>query len=170
MKKVIILFVLIFASKASFSQSIFDKLEDLDEVSSVVVTKDAFELIKKFPDAQTDDLEIFNTAKGLEELKVFSTEDMKIAAEMDRMVNTAIKKSNLTQLMRVKDKGSRVKIYIKSTKNKDIVSEVLMYVKNADKDNKEDKPSATIITLVGEIDVNKLSKIAGNYQKKSKDD
>ncbi len=167
MKKVIILLAFIFAANVGFSQSMFDKLEYLDEVSSVVVTKDAFELIKKFPDAQSEDMEIINTAKSLEELKVFSTEDMKIATQMDEMVNKAIKSSNLTQLMRVKDKGSRVKIYIKSTSNKDIVSEVLMYVKSSDKEDKDDKPSATIISLTGEIDVNKLAKIAGNYEKKS---
>ncbi len=161
MKKVIILLAFIFVANTAFSQSMFDKLEDLEDVSSVVVTKDAFELLKKFPDALDEDMEIFNTAKGLEELKVFSTENVSIAADMERMVNTAIKKSSLTQLMRVKDKGSRVKIYIKSTKNKDIVSEVLMYVKSSGEEG-----SSTIISLIGEIDVNKLSKIANDYKKK----
>lgn len=166
MKKVIILFAFIFISNIGFSQSLFDKLEDLDDVSVVVVTKDAFELLKKFPDAQSEDMEIFNTAKGLEELKVFSTENTSIANDMESMVNKAIKGSNLIQLMRVKDKDSNVKIYIKSTKNKDIVSEVLMFVK--DKDGGE-KSSSTIISLIGEIDVNKLSKIASDYQKKGED-
>lgn len=163
MKKVIIIVALIFSSNIMLAQGMFDKLEDLDDVSAVIVTKDAFELLKKFPDATSDDMEIFNTAKGLEELKVFSTENTTIATKMETMVNKAIKDSNLTQLMRVKDEGTRVKIYIKSTKNKDMVSEVLMFVKNKEKDG---KPTATIISLIGEIDVNKLSKIANDYQKK----
>lgn len=165
MKKVIVLLTLFLTSSLAFSQSIFDKLEDLDDVSTVVVTKDAFELLKKFPDAASGDMEVLNAAKGLEELKVFSTENESIAADMEKMVDRAIKNANLTQLMRVKDKGSRVRIYIKSTKNKDIVSEVLMYVKNS---NKEDKLSSTVISLTGEIDVNKLSEIANDYKKKSK--
>ncbi len=45
------------------------------------------------------------------------------------MVNSAIKKQNLTQLMRIKEDDSRVKIYVKATKNKDYVSEVLMFIK-----------------------------------------
>lgn len=163
MKKVILILALAFSSNIMLAQGMFDKLEDLDDVSAVIVTKDAFELLKKFPDATSDDMEIFNTAKGLEELKVFSTENATIATKMETMVNKAIKNSNLTQLMRVKDEGTRVKIYIKSTKNKDIVSEVLMFVKNKEKDG---KPTATIISLIGEIDVNKLSKIANDYQKK----
>ena len=121
MKKVIILLALAFVSNIGFSQSsMFDKLEDLEDVSVVVVTKDLFDLIRKFPDAKSEEMEFFNTAKGLQELKVFSTENASIAADMEKMVNKAIKNSSLTQLMRVKDKGSRVKIYIKSTKNKDI--------------------------------------------------
>ncbi len=166
MKKVIILLALLFAANTAFSQTIFDKLEDLDDVTSVVVTKDAFELLRNFSDVESEDMEIFNTAKGLQELKVFSTENMSIAADMERMVNTAIKKSNLTQLMRVKDKDSRVKIYIKSTKNKEIVSEVLMYVKSSDKNGDKKEMSSTVISLIGEINVNKLSKIANDYKKK----
>ncbi len=165
MKKVILILAVIFSSNIMLAQGMFDSLEDLDEVSAVIVTKDAFELLKKFPDAASEDMEVFNTAKGLEELKVFSTENMDVAAKMEVMVNKVIKNSNLTQLMRVKDDGTRVKIYIKSTKNKDIVSEVLMYVKNNEKDGEK---TATIISLIGEIDVNKLSKIANDYQKKNK--
>ncbi|MFD0991716.1 DUF4252 domain-containing protein [Tenacibaculum geojense] len=164
MKNVILILALFLSSNVLLAQSMFDKLEDLDDVSSVVVTKDAFELLKKFPDADSEDMKIFNTAKGLEELKVFSTENESIASQMESMVNTAIKKSNLTQLMRVKDKDSRVKIYVKATKNKDIVSEVLMFVKS--KDKKDNKLNSTIISLLGDIDVNKLSEIANDYEKK----
>lgn len=165
MKKVILLVAMVFMSNITFAQGTFDSLEDLDDVSTVVVTKAAFELLKKFPDAKSEDMKVFNTAKGLEELKVFSTENGEIASKMEAMANAAIKKGNMTQLMRVKDKGSRVKIYIKSTSNKDIVSEVLMFVKS--KDGKDDKQSSTIISLIGEINMNELAEIAKDYDKKS---
>ena len=168
MKKIILLFAFVITANFSFGQSLFDKLEDIDEVSSVVVTKDMFDLLKKFPDAKSEDMEIFNTAKGLNELKVFSTEDSSVASRMENMVNSAIKGSNLTQLMRVKDKGSRVKIYVKATKNKDVVSEVLMFVKNMNRGSKDGKLNSTIISLTGDIDVNKLSKIASKYSDKKK--
>ena len=164
MKKSILILAIIFTSNLLLAQGMFDKLEDLDDVSAVVVTKDAFDLLKLFPDAKSDDMEIFNTAKGLEELKVFSTNNTSIATKMEGMVDSAIKKANLTELMRVKDDGTRVKIYVKSTKTKEIVSEVLMFVKNKDDNG---APSATVISLLGNIDVNKLSKIANDYQKKT---
>lgn len=164
MKKIIIVLAMIFVSNLSSAQSIFDKLEDLDDVSTVVITKDAFDLLRKFPDAQSKDMKVFNTAKGLEELKVFSADNTSVISQMETMVNSVIKTGKMTQLMRVKDKGSRVKIYVKATKNKDIVSEVLMFVKN--KDEKDNKPSSVIISLVGEINVNELAEIANDYEKK----
>lgn len=164
MKNIITILTILLSSSILLAQGMFDKLEDLDDVSAVVVTKDAFELLKKFPDAASGDMEIFNTAKGLDELKVFSTSNTSVMAKMEAMVNKAIKTANLTQLMRVKDEGTRVKIYVKSTKNKDVVSEVLMFVKNKGEDN---EASATVISLTGEIDVNKLADIANDYKKKT---
>lgn len=161
MKKVVYILAFLFVSNVTFGQSLFDELEDLEEVSSVVITKDMFDLLKQFPDAKSDDMEIFNTAKGLNELKMFSTDDLAIASKMEKMVNLAIKNSNLTQLMRVKDKGSRVKIYVKTTPNKEIVSEVLMFVKSSG-DNQDDK-SSTVVSLTGDINLKDLSKITNKY-------
>ncbi|PKH52094.1 DUF4252 domain-containing protein [Tenacibaculum sp. Bg11-29] len=165
MKKIIIIFAIVFTVNLSFGQSIFDKLENIDEVSSVVVNKDAFEILSKF-NVKSDDneaMEVFSMVKNLEELKVFSTDDTSISAKMETMVKSAVSKNNLIELMRVKDKGSRVKIYVKSTKNKDFVSEVLMFVKN--KDSKKGSPESVIVSLTGTIDINKMSKLADTFSK-----
>lgn len=167
MKKAVFIFVVMLTSVTTYAQGMFDKFEDLDDVSTVVITKDAFELLRKFPDAKSEDMKVFNTAKGLEELKVFSTENMSVATDMERMVNSAIKGGKMTQLMRVKDKGSRVKIYVKASKNKDIVNEVLMFVKDFDKQDKGN-PSSVIISLIGKINMNELAEIANDYEKKNK--
>ncbi len=155
MKNLIIIIAFLMSVNLS-AQGIFDRLEDMDDVSTVVVTKDMFELLKKFPDTKSEDMELFNTIKGLNELKVFSTEKQQVVKQMDSMVKSSVERNKLTQLMRVKDNSSRVKIYVKSTKKKDIVSEVLMFVNNTEKTKK----TATIIALTGQIDVNKLAGIA----------
>lgn len=170
MKKVIVLLALTFVSNLSFGQSIFDKLEDIDEVSSVVVNKDAFEILSKFKVESEDNeaMEVFKIIQDLQELKVFSTENTAVAAQMENMVKSAVGKSNLIELMRVKDKDSRVKIYVKTTKNKDFVSEVLMFVK--DKDSKNGSPESVIVSLTGNIDINKMSKLAETFSKDGKKD
>ena len=66
--------------------------------------------------------------------------------------------------MRIKEDESRVKIYVKASKNKDYVSEVLMFVKGISK--KTDKMSeAMIISLTGNIDINKMSELADTFTK-----
>lgn len=48
MKKIIFLISMAVISTVSYGQSIFDRLEDMDGVSSVVISKDAFEILSKF--------------------------------------------------------------------------------------------------------------------------
>ena len=160
MKKVLFLFTLFFTLITISGQSLLDTLEDFDDVSSFIMTKDAFELIKKFPNAKSEDMEVFNMAKDLNELKVFSSDNSEMAMKMESVVNNIIKKSNLTQLMRANDKDSKVKIYVKATQNQDLFSEVLMFVKNK---YTKDKKQSIIVSLTGKIDVNKLSQIANKY-------
>ncbi|MFL0146820.1 DUF4252 domain-containing protein, partial [Tenacibaculum maritimum] len=171
MRKIILLIVFIGMSSANFGQSIFDKLEDMDGVSSVIVNKDAFEILSKFKveNDGNEAVEIFNMIKNLEELKVFKTSKSKVAAEMESMVNASIKKSKMIELMRAKDEGSRVKIYVASGKNKDYVKEVLMYAKGFKKNNEGKKSmDAAVISLTGLIDINKLSEIADTIAKEKK--
>ena len=167
MKKIILLIAFVVAPVVTNAQSFFDTLEDMDGVDVVVVTKDAFELISKFKNINIEDnegMKVFQMIQELKEFKMFSTDDTAVANKMGTMVNTAIKKQNLTELMRIKEDDSQVKIYVKASKNKDYVSEVLMFVKGISK--KTDKMSeAMIISLTGNIDINKMSELADTFTK-----
>ena len=167
MKKVILLIALVVAPALSYGQSIFDKLEDMDGVSSVVVSKDAFEILSKFNAESLQDndaMEVFKMIQDLEELKVFSTDKSDVAKKMETMVNSAVKSQKLIELMRIKDEGSRVLIYVKSGKNKDFVSEVLMFIKGIDK-RTDGMSESVVVSLTGNIDINKMSKLADTFAK-----
>lgn len=167
MKKVIVLIALVIAPAISFGQSMFDKLENMDNVSSFIVNKDAFQLLQKFnPDMDNEATEVFKMVQNLNELKVFKTEDSKVAKTMEGMVKSAVKKSKLTELMRVKDKDSRVRIYVKTGSKKDYVSEVLMYVSGVSEVT-DGIAESVIVSLTGTIDINKLSKLADKFSKES---
>lgn len=166
MKKISILIVFIATSIASYGQSIFDTLENMDEVSSVVVNKEAFELLSKFNIKEkegNEGVKIFNMIKNLTEFKSFSTENIEVAKKMETMVSGQIKSRKLTQLMRSKDKESSVKIYVDTSKNKEIVNEVLMFVRGISKKTKG-KSEAIVVSLTGKINLNELSKIAEIYE------
>lgn len=168
MKKIILLIAFIVAPIVTSAQTLFDSLEDLDGVDMVIVTKDAFELLSKFSPEKfkdSEEMKVFEMVKELKEFKMFSTDNKSIADKMETMVNTSIKKQNLTQLMRIKEDDTRVKIYVKSTKNKDFVSEVLMFIKGIDKKS-NGMAEAMIISLTGNIDINKMSDLADTFTKK----
>jgi hypothetical protein len=167
MKKIVVLIALVVAPIVTNAQSFFDTLEDLDGVDMVVVTKDAFELISKFKNVKIDDnegMKVFQMIQDLKEFKMFSADNVTVANKMESMVNAAIKAQNLTQLMRIKEDDSRIKIYVKSTKNKDYVSEVLMFIKGISKKTNE-ASEAMIVSLTGNIDINKMSELADTFVK-----
>ena len=170
MKKIILLIALVLAPVVSFGQSMFDKLENMEVVSSFIINKDAFQLLQQFnPEGGGDSeaMEVFKMIQELKELRVFKTEDAAAAKEMESMVGSAIKKSNLTELMRFKEKGSKAKIYVKTNGNKDTVSEVLMYMTGAS-ELTDGFAESMIVSLTGVININKLSKLADTFAKKSK--
>jgi hypothetical protein len=172
MKKIIVLIAFILAPMLTSAQSIFDNLEDMDGVDMVIVTKDAFELLNKFKPQNADVkenevMQAFEMINDLNEFKMFSTSNLDIASKMEKLVNSSIKKSKLTQLMRIKQEDSRIKIYVKATKNKNYVSEVLMFVKGIDKQTKG-MSEAMVMSLTGNIDINKMSEFTDKIVKENK--
>jgi len=160
-KKMILALMLVIAPAVIFSQSTFDKFEDMDDVSTVVVSKKAFELMVKMSGTTAEAKEYADMVGGLTGLRVFATEKASIAAEMKSKVNSYLKSSKLSELMRIKDKEGNVKIYIKEGKDADHVSELFMFVEGIGKHlgGEERKPEAVIVTITGDINLNKISEL-----------
>ena len=164
MKKILIITVMAMLPFMGFSQSIFDKYEDLDNVSAVIVNKSMFNLLAKM-DVDVDDpeaQEYMNMAQSLNGLKVFITEDAKVSADMKATVTKYLKSAKLEELMRVKDKDTNVKFYIKNGKDEDHVSELLMLVsgmKNVDIEVNGRKFETVLLSLTGDIDLSKIGSL-----------
>jgi len=164
MKKILIIFILTLVPLTGFSQSLFDKYEDLDNVTSVVVNKSMFNLLSKI-DVEVDDPEakdFMDIAQSVNSLKVFTTDDKDVGADMLVSVNKYLKSESLEELMRIKDKDANVKFYIKSGKDDDHVSELLMFVtgmKNVDVDIDGRKFETVLLSLTGDIDLNKINSL-----------
>ncbi len=164
MKKYILIALMAVLPLTGFSQSIFDRFEDLDNVSSVVVNKNMFNLLVKM-DVDVDDpeaKEFMDIAKSLSGLKVFITEDKAVSADMQATVDRYLKSASLEELMRVKDKDANVKFYVKNGKDEDHVSELLMFVtgiKNMDVEVNDRKIETVLLTLTGDIDLTKIGSL-----------
>ena len=168
MKKIILLIALAITPTLSFGQSGFDELEDMDGVMSVVISKDAFEILSKFnfdSDKGGNQMtEVFKMIDDLNEFKTFSTDELKIAIKMEDIVANEVNVNKLTELMRLKEEDSKVWIYVKKTPSKDLVSEVLMLVKGIDKKT-NGISKAMIISLSGSININKMSTLVETLTK-----
>lgn len=162
MKKLVIIAVIALIPLTGFSQSLFDKFEDMDNVSAVVVNKSMFKLLSKI-DIDVDDKEtqdFIDIAKSLENLKFFATEDKGIANSMHSAVKGYLKSSSLEELMRIKDKDANIKFYIKNGRDDDHVSELLMFVTGIDDVNVNDRKIETVlVSLTGNIDLRKINSL-----------
>jgi len=160
MKKIILLIAIAIIPFTNYAQSsIFDKFEDMDDVTTVVVTKEAFKMLAKFKSGGEEGAEYFDMVKGLNSFRVFTTDNSDIANQMGSVVTKYLKSEKMTELMRVKEKDTKVKIYVRSGKDDDHVSELLMYVSGIEKYNNEIKAESVILSLTGDIDLNKISKL-----------
>lgn len=162
MKRILLLIGLALLPLSTFSQSIFDKYEDLDAVTSVVVNKSMFRLLAKL-DVNVDDpeaQEYMDMAKSIESLKVFTTDDQGVAQDMAQSVSEYLTSASLEELMRVKDEKANIKFYIKEGKDEDHVSELLMFITGI-KEVKLDKRryETVLLSITGDIDLNKISSL-----------
>lgn len=170
MKKVVIVIAMMFASITAFSQSVFDKFEDLDGVTSVILNQKMFKMLATMG-VDIDDPEMKEYAEMAGEItgfKVFTTGDEKISADMKATVNKYLKSSDLEELMRIKDGDQTVKFYVKEGRDDNHVKELLMYIsglkemtKGSDIEiNGEKREFETVVmTLTGDIDLRQVSKI-----------
>jgi len=170
MKKTLFLIAMAITTTFSYGQSIFDKLEDMDGVMSVVINKDAFEILSKFnfdnDKGGNEMTKVFKMIDDLDEFKTFSTDEQEIAVQMENMVKSEVKVKKLTELMRLKEDNSKVWIYVEKTSMKDMVSEVLMLVKGID-EKTNGMSKAMIISLSGSIDINKMSTLVDTLTNKN---
>ena len=162
MKKIVIIALIAALPLMSFSQSAFDRFEDMDDVTTVVVNQNMFKLLSKV-DVDIDDPEakdFIDIAKNLKDLKVFATESKSIGAEMKSVVDSYLRNSSLQELMRVKDKDANIKFYIKQGRDEDHVSELLMFVSGIKEvETNGRKVETVLLSLTGDIDLNKINSL-----------
>ena len=171
MKKLVLIIAILVAPMATYGQSLFDKYEENEEVTSVIFTQKVFRMLAELkidmddPEAQ----EVMDMAGNITGLKVLTTGDANVSAQMKSDVNKYLKSSDLEELMRVKDGEQTVKFYVKEGKDDNHVKELLMFVtglKEVMKDqdisiNGEKRELETVLlSLTGDIDLRQVSKLA----------
>lgn len=167
MKKIILVIAIALVPFLSNAQtSVFDKFDGKDDVTTIAVSKKAFQLLIKVGGKGEEAKAFAEMVGGLDGLKVFTTESKSVATSMQSTVKSYLKSSNLEELFRVDDKDANVRIYVKEGRNDDHVKELLMFVNGIGKHfdaGDERKAEAVILSLTGDIDLNKIAELTEKF-------
>jgi hypothetical protein len=153
MKKLIITLVIVLVSSPFFAQGAFDKFDGQDDVTSIVVNKKMFELMSKVK-VDTSDKEAqqyMNLIKKLDNLKVFTTQSIRVEGEMKVAAEKYIKTAGLEELMRVNEKGRSIKIMVRSGAKDTQIKELLMFIEGGKEED------TVLMSLTGDFDLNEIS-------------
>lgn len=160
MKKIAIIIAIVALPFMSNAQGNFDKYENMQDVSSVVVTSKMFKLLSKL-DIESNDAEVkeyMNLVENIKNIKVFATENKEVGQKMKADVTAYLKSTSMEELMRVNSDGKNVRFYSKPGKDEDHVSELFMFLDGMQE--KKDGPNTVVLTITGDIDLKQVSKIA----------
>ena len=101
MKNLFLILALIFSQALTYGQSIFDQLEEMDDVTSVILNKEAFKILSKFDQKSfkgNEAMEIFQMVQDLDELKVFNTKSASVAKKDGKYGEIRSKKTKTSRI------------------------------------------------------------------------
>lgn len=170
MKNLIVIMTIMLSSIVSTAQSVFDKFEDQEDVTSVIVNQKMFKMLATMGiDADDPEMQGYiDMAASITSFKVFTTGDTKIAADMNSTVSNYLKNSKMEELMRVKDGDQTVNFYVREGKDENHVKELLMFVNGIKEmtqgqditiNGKKREIETVLLTLTGDIDLRQISKL-----------
>jgi len=151
MRKLILTIALVLVSNTFFAQSVFDKFDNQDDITTIIVNKKMFSMLSKVDTKDKESQQYLNLIKKLDNLKVFVTDNDKKGNEMKAVADKYQKSAGLDELMRISEKGKNVKIYVKSGATDSQVKELLMFIEGGGKEQ------SVLMSLTGNFDLDELS-------------
>jgi hypothetical protein len=154
MRNFILTVILFLASNVFFAQSGFEKYDGQDGVTSIIVNKKMFQMMGSVKvDANDKETQQYlSLMKKLDNLKVFTTTNAKIAADMKLSADKYMKTAGLEELMRINDSGKNVRIWVKSGSTDTQVKELLMFMENASKADE-----TVLMSLTGDFALSEIA-------------
>ncbi len=153
MKNFIFSLVLIFVSNTIFAQTGLDKYDGQEGVTSIVVNKKMFQMMAsvKIDAKDKETQQYLNLIRKLDNLKVFTTTNSKIAADMKVSADAYMKTAGLEEMSRLNNGGRKVKIGVKSGATEGQIKELLMLGEDASRGNE-----TTLLSLTGDFTLDEI--------------
>ena len=153
-KNSLIIVILILVSNIILAQSAFDKYDGQEGVISIIVNKKMFQMWGNVKvDANDEESQQYiSLIKKLDNLKVYTTTNPKITADMKITTDLYWKVAGLTELVRSNYKGKKLRVWYKSGINEGQITEILMY-----DDGSDNKNETILMSLTGDFNLNEVS-------------
>lgn len=152
MKKYIVSIILLVLASPVFSQSVFDQFEGIETVSAININKKMFELMSKvkLDTSDKETLQYMSLIKKIDNLKVYRTQNERIAMQMKLTSEKYIKAIGLSELMAINDGGKMVRIHSKQGSSETQLKELLLFIE--DPKTKE----TVLMSIIGDFDLNEV--------------
>ena len=152
MKKYIVSIIFLVLASPVFSQSVFDQFEGIETVSAININKKMFELMSKvkLDTSDKETLQYMSLIKKIDNLKVYRTQNERIAMQMKLTSEKYIKAIGLSELMAINDGGKMVRIHSKQGSSETQLKELLLFIE--DPKTKE----TVLMSIIGDFDLNEV--------------
>lgn len=163
MRKLVLTLVLALLPVFTFAQHAFDKFDGQADVTSVIVNKKMFDMLGKMKVESTDEKaeQFTEMVSKINDLKLFTTTNTKVTAEMKTSAKAYIKSAGLEELLQVNSKGRIVTIHVKSGAKDSQIKELLVFGEGSGKDNQ-----TVLLLLTGDFDIEEISSMMDQAMQK----
>lgn len=151
LKKIVVVALVLLVSNKFSAQSVFDKFDNQDDITTIIVNKKMFSLMSKIDAKDKEGQQFMALVKKLDNLKVFMTASDKKSDEMKMTADKFVKSEGLEELMRINEKGKNVKIYVKSGNKESQIKELMMFIEGSGKEQ------SVLMSLTGNFDLDELA-------------
>ena len=151
LKKIAVVVLVLVVSNTFFAQSVFDKFDNQDDITTIIVNKKMFSLMSKINAKDKEGEQFLALVKKLDNLKVFMTTSDKKSDEMKLTADKFVKSEGLEELMRINEKGKNVKIFVKSGNKESQIKELMMFIEGTGKEQ------SVLMSLTGNFDLDELA-------------
>ena len=152
--KNICLILFLCCTSLCFAQDrLFEKYADMDNVTSVFISKKMFEMM---PNIESGGLDLMNLKGKINNLQILTSEKREIRDQMRKEFSGLIGKSH-EELMRVKDNNTKATFYIEQ--KGDQINEMIMLA--------DTESEYVIIRLTGKFTLQDIQNVANSFSKEN---
>jgi hypothetical protein len=148
MKKIIWILIFSIVSVVLRAQTVFDKFDGREGITSVVVNKKMFQMMASVNVGTTDKetQNYLNLIRKLDNLKVFTTSNPRISSEMKSTAENYSQTVSLDAMLKRNENGNNIKVWVKTGGAENNIKELLLFREESKEDNR-----AVLMSLTGDF-------------------